>query len=231
MLFEALLILSKVLTLVSYISGTSFPKALTKEEEKELVAKMDAGDADARDKLIEHNMRLCAHIAKKYVGNGRDMDDIISIGAVGLIKAVNTFDSSKGRILGTYAARCIENEILMAVRAEKKTRGEIPINEAVGVDKDGNSVMLIDILSAPGEDVQEKAELNLDILHLNDAIMSQLSTRERMIIELRYGLFTGACKTQREIAKKLGISRFYVSRIEKKALGKLADHMAKQKES
>lgn len=109
MLIEALLVLSELITLVSYIAGSSFPKALTRDEERDLVAKMDGGDSHARDLLVEHNMRLCAHIAKKYAGNGRDMDDIISIGAVGLIKAVNTFDSSKGRALGTYAARCIEN--------------------------------------------------------------------------------------------------------------------------
>lgn len=211
MLIEALLVLSEIVALVSYISGSSLPKALTRDEEKELVARMDTGDPKARDLLVEHNMRLSAHIAKKYAGNGRDMDDLISIGAVGLIKAVNTFDSSKGRALGTYAARCIENEILMAVRAERKTRGETPINDAVGTDKDGNSVMLIDVLSAPGENVEEKVELSLDIVKLKDAILYSLNKRERVIIELRYGLLTGECKTQKEIAKSLGISRSYVS--------------------
>ena len=222
MIISALVLLSNLLPLLGSLSqGQSFPKQLTLEEEKTMVARMDAGDMQARNKLIEHNLRLVAHICKKYTVNGRDMEDLISIGTIGLIKAVQTFDSSKNRPLGSYASRCIENEILMSIRAEKKTRGEVALGEVIGTDKDGNQVVLSDILSTNESGVDTQAETNLAIEQLYGAIGDTLEARERMIIELRYGLYGGSCWTQREIARRLGISRSYVSRIEKRALQKL----------
>ena len=223
MIFEALSLLHGLLLMVSYVSGgsQSFAAPLTKAEEDEAIAAMSAGDEAARDKLVEHNMRLVAHIAKKYLGNGRDMDDLISIGGIGLIKAVHTYDANKGRGLGVYAARCIENEILMSVRAERKSCGEVPIHESIGMDKDGNSIMLMDILGTSPHLVDDQVLHNLAVKKLYDALSSALSPRERCIIELRYGLTTGREKTQREIASLLGISRSYVSRLEKKAIAAL----------
>ena len=226
MLFSALLWLSQFLICVgSVASSPSFPEQLSAEEEKKYVARMMAGDEKARNRLIEHNLRLVAHICKKYAGNGRDMDDLISIGTIGLIKAVQTFDPQKGRPIGTYAARCIENEVLMSVRAEKKTRGEVAMEDVIGTDKDGNQIHLMDLISAKDISVEEQAATRIAVEKLLLAIGRVLTKRERMIIELRYGLAGGPCRTQREIAEKLGISRSYVSRIETKALRKLAEEI------
>ena len=224
MIMECLHLLLELLPFVSYISGgTAFKKPLSPEEERACIQRYMEGDQEAKNQLIEHNMRLIAHIAKKYMGNGRDMDDVISIGTIGLIKAVNTYNPESGKSLGTYAARCIENEILMSVRMERKTRGETPMEEAIGADKHGNQVLLSEILGTPRDDVEKRAELSLEVERLYQAIDTSLTKRERTIVQLRYGLYNGQCMTQREIATRLGISRSYVSRIEKKALAKLLE--------
>lgn len=220
----ALLCLSQLVLLVGSVSyGPTFPSPLSKEEEKETIARMMEGDQEAKHSLITHNLRLVAHICKKYAVNGRDLDDLISIGSIGLIKAVNTFDPERGRPIGSYAARCIENEILMSLRQEKKTKGEIGIDEVIGTDKDGNQVRLIDVMGISSDCTEQQAETSMDVQRLKAAIERVLGERERVIIELRFGLVAGRCKTQREIADLLGISRSYVSRIEKKALRLLRD--------
>lgn len=205
-----------------YLTNTSsFPHPLTPEEEKKYLDAYKNGDEEAKNILIERNLRLVAHVVKKYSNSGKDIDDLISIGTIGLIKAICTFDSSKGTHLATYAARCIENEILMSIRAEKKSRSEVSLQDPIGVDKEGNEISLIDILGTESDEVSDEVEMRMQIKKLYHKINSVLKNREKLIIELRYGLNNGGSKTQREIAKILGISRSYVSRIEKKALNKL----------
>lgn len=209
--------------LLSYVSSNAgtFPRPLSPKEEKECLIKMSVGDEDAKNKLIEHNLRLVAHVAKKYTQTpGADADDIISIGTIGLIKAINSFDPQKNARLATYAARCIDNEILMSIRATKKLNQEVSINECLGRDSEGNDITFMDILTVEDEDVAQQADLNLDMKKLYKYIEDSLNDREKEIIIMRYGL-CGRAFTQREIAQKLNISRSYVSRIEKKALGKL----------
>ncbi len=209
--------------LLSYVSNNSgtFPKPLTPKEEAEYLSLAGNGDENARNKLIEHNLRLVAHIAKKYTqAPGADNEDLISIGTIGLIKAIHSYNDSKSTRLATYAARCIENEILMYMRSTKKLQQEISLNECLGHDSDGNEITFMDILTAEDEDVAEQADLNMDICKLYHHIEHELTDREKEIIRLRYGL-GGKSVTQRSIAKKMNISRSYVSRIEKKALKKL----------
>lgn len=194
-----------------------FPKPLSAKEERECFEKMAAGDKSARDKLIEHNLRLVAHIIKKYYSNAQDQEDLISIGTIGLIKAVSTFDYTKGCRFATYGSRCVENEILMHFRFMKKSASDVHFDEPVDSDKDGNQLCLIDII-ADGECVADKIELIIKSEQLYKFINEYLDERERQIIFMRYGLNNGAPLTQREVAKKLNISRSYVSRIEKKAL-------------
>ena len=214
--------IARMFFLVSYVSSSnSFPQPLTQEEEVRYVNLMNNGDLKARDILIEKNLRLVAHIAKKYNVAGNDMDDLISIGTIGLIKSVNTFKNDKGIRLGTYAARCIENEILMAMRNSKKTNNEISLEEPIGVDKEGNEISFIDIVCCMDEDVIDSVELNEKIVLLYKCINSTLTKREKSIIVYRYGIANTIPLTQREIAKKLNISRSYVSRIEKKTIEKL----------
>ncbi len=215
-------LLEPFLILSSYISNTnSFPKPLSKEEEAELLKKYAEGSESARNILIERNLRLVAHIVKKYNNTGKDVDDLISIGTIGLIKAISTFDASKGTRLATYAARCIENEILMTIRADKKLKGEVYLQEPIGMDKEGNEISLLDILGIDNEDISDEIHLKFQEKELHEAINKVLKDREKKILELRYGLVDGVCMTQREIASMLGISRSYVSRIEKKAIDKL----------
>lgn len=201
-------------------SPGSFPRALTAAEEAELFKKMEHGDDSARKKLIEHNLRLVAHVAKKYFGSGADQDDLVSIGTVGLIKAVSSFKPDKGIRLATYAARCIDNEILMYFRGVKKTSQDVYISDPIDTDKDGNTLTLIDVI-ADNADIVEDLDLKLKLEKLQMYLKDTLTPREMTIIRLRYGLDGGKEMPQREVAKKLMISRSYVSRIEKKALQKL----------
>lgn len=208
--------------LLSYVSNTNaFPKPLSPKEEEHYLKLACTGDESAKDVLVEHNLRLVAHVVKKYSATGNfDSDDLISIGTIGLIKAINSFDGSKNTRLATYAARCIENEILMLMRSNKKISQEVSLNDCLGHDTDGNEVTFMDILPSEEEEVADTVGLNIDIRNLYQYIDKTLKDREKEIILLRYGL-NGRPYTQREIAKNMGISRSYVSRIEKKALQKL----------
>ena len=203
-------------------SGGSFPRPLSAEEERDLVQRMLAGEDQARALLIEHNLRLVAHIVKKYYAEPSDQDDLISIGTIGLIKAVNTYRPDKNVKLATYAARCIENEILMHFRASRKTATEVSLSETLDSDGDGNSLALMDVISCEDENLNE-IELSDRYQQMYRHIDSCLDDPEKQIIRLRYGLGGGEPLTQREIAARYGISRSYVSRIEKKALHKLED--------
>ena len=203
----------------------SFPEPLSQEEERACLLRLAQGDASARTALIEHNLRLVAHIAKKYAGPRRDQDDLISIGTVGLIKAINTFRADKNIKLATYASRCIENEILMSLRAEKKQNSEVSLSDPIGVDGDGNEISLADILGSDPDQVQRDVESRIASEQVRCAVDAALSGRERTVIKLRYGLIGGRCMPQREVAALLGISRSYVSRLEKKAIGKLNAHL------
>lgn len=205
----------------------AFPKPLTPKEEKMYFDLYKNGDEDAKNILIERNLRLVVHVAKKYSVQWKDNDDLISIGSIGLIKAVTTFDGDKGHKFATYAARCIQNEILMYLRSSKKTQNESSIDEPIGSDKEGNSISLIDVLECEDCDTFEKVELKLRVKELQRIMMASLTDREKKIIGMRYGLYGGKEKTQKEIADELGISRSYVSRIEKKAIEKINDGMDK----
>jgi len=209
------------------INSNSFPQPLSKEEEEYYLKRYKEGDEEARKILIERNLRLVAHIVKKYHNTGKDMEDLISIGTIGLIKAIATYDDDKGVRLATYASRCIENEILMTIRSNKKTKLEYSLHEPIGTDKEGNEISLLDILGTDGEEVLNEVELRLQTRKLYKAIDKCLKDREKVIIQLRYGLLDGECKTQREIAGLLGISRSYVSRIETRAIKKLLKEMSK----
>ena len=200
--------------------SSTFPLPLSEKEEREYVAQMEAGDLSARTVLIERNLRLVAHIARKYANPTIPTEDYISIGCIGLIKAVNTYSSKKSVRLATYAARCIENEILMSIRTSKKSRQEVSISLPIGTDKDGNEISLNDILGTDQDEVIDCLSLKFQIKELYEKLQT-LPPRERIIIYLRYGLGPYDRTTQREIAERLGISRSYVSRIEKKALERL----------
>ena len=199
----------------------TFPKPLTASEEREYLKKYTEGDLEAKHILIEKNLRLVAHIVKKYQAAEDESEDLLSIGTIGLIKAVVTFDSNKSVRLGTYAARCIENEILMHLRGKRKTMKEVSLYEPLGIDKEGNEIQLFDIIEANEKDICQKIELKQDIQTLYQKVESELSPRERLVLKMRYGLWNEEEYTQIEIAKKLGISRSYVSRIEKSAIEKL----------
>ena len=207
---------------IGHISSKNyFPKPLTKNEEKIYLEKYFAGDKNAYDKLVEHNMRLVAHIAKKYSSDRYELDDLISIGSIGLIKAIKSFNKDKSAHLVTYASRCIDNEILMHLRATKKQKNEVSLNEPIGVDKEGNEVTRIDVLPSEDKDVSQNVETTLEIYEMFKKMKYNLDKRERDIIILRYGIGGKQPLTQRETAKILGISRSYVSRIEKAAFEKM----------
>ena len=199
----------------------TFLSPLTMEQESECLKKMKNGDLEARNELIERNMRLVAHVAKKYQNPEDEMEDLISIGTIGLIKAVETYKEDYGSRLATYAARCIDNELLMHFRAKKKTSKEVSLYEPIGTDKEGNQIQLLDVVVSEDEDVVELLEQDRNVRRLNEIIPQTLSGRELFIIINRYGLYGKKTMTQREIARKLGISRSYVSRIEKRAIEKL----------
>lgn len=222
MFFSLLMkIASAVYYFALHVKGAgSFPPPLSAEREAELLEKSRNGDDDARNELIEHNLRLVAHIVKKYYNTGADQDDMISIGTIGLIKAVSTFNTDKGIHLATYASRCIENEILMFFRNQKKTAQDVFISDPIDTDKDGNTLTLIDVI-ADKSDIADEIDTKIKVEKLRVILPVCLTERERLIIEMRYGLCGREELTQREIAKKLNISRSYVSRIEKSALEKL----------
>ena len=199
----------------------TFLSLITMEQESECLKKMKNGDLEARNELIERNMRLVAHVAKKYQNPEDEMEDLISIGTIGLIKAVETYKEDYGSRLATYAARCIDNELLMHFRAKKKTSKEVSLYEPIGTDKEGNQIQLLDVVVSEDEDVVELLEQDRKVRRLNEIIPQTLSGRELFIIINRYGLYGKKTMTQREIARKLGISRSYVSRIEKRAIEKL----------
>lgn len=199
----------------------TFKKPLSPEEEREYLARYKDGDMEARNLLIEHNLRLVAHVAKKYQSPEHDPDDLISIGIIGLIKAVMTFDSEKNNRLATYAARCIENELLMMLRSRKKLTREVSMYEKIGTDQEGRELRLMDVLESEPVDVVENLEVRKQIERLRSCMQEVLNERELQVICERYGLLGRRERTQREIAKGLGISRSYVSRIEKRALEKL----------
>jgi len=201
----------------------SFPKPLSTKEEADYLRLCREGDKEARDKLIEHNLRLVAHIVKKYNMIDKETDDLISIGTIGLIKAIDTFDEEKGIRLATYASRCIDNELLMMLRSGKRLSKEVYLYDPIGSDREGNEINLLDIIEEAEMDIVENIVLEDDIKKLYSMISQVLTDREREIICLRYGLSNHKEVTQREIANRLGISRSYVSRIEKKALKKLRE--------
>ena len=215
-------VIGNLILLTGFVSeSTAFPKPLNEKEEQIYLRKLKNGDLEAKSVLIERNLRLVAHIVKKYTYQNKNVDDLISIGTVGLIKAIDSFDIDKGTRLATYAARCIENEILMLFRNNKKSKGEVFLQDPIGVDKEGNEICLIDVLSSGNDSVLETVENNNQIKSLYKKMDLVLTPREKKIIQMRYGLVDGKYKTQREIANMLNISRSYVSRIEKKALNKL----------
>ena len=201
----------------------TFPKPLSIQEEREYLKRYKEGDLEAREVLINRNLRLVAHVIKKYQQTGYDMDDLLSVGTIGLIKAVNTFNVEKGSRLATYAAKCVENEILMMFRAGKKFSREVSIYDPIGTDKDGETVSLLDILEAGDREVLETVIIRQDVKILYEAYQENLTEMERTVIRMRYGLFGTKEHTQREIAKQLGISRSYVSRIEKRAVGHMRE--------
>ena len=228
MILDALLfILGKITFFAgSVFNGASFPKPLPPEEEAECLRKMRLGDKAAKEKLINHNMRLVAHIVKKYTG-AAETDDLISVGSIGLIKAVNTYEPNKGTQLATYTARCIENEILMLLRANKKFKNDISLSDSVGADKDGNELTLMELLSEKEDTVFAQVDRSIERKKFLDFIKNVLSEREYTVLCLRYGLKGERNYAQREVAKFLKISRSYISRIEKKAIDKLRDAVKK----
>lgn len=211
------------LFVLGYISNNNlFPESLSAEEEKMYVEKMREGDQDAKNILIEHNLRLVAHVCKKYNNTNVDQDDLISIGSIGLIKGINSYNPEKSIKLSTYISKCIDNEILMYLRSNKKTNSEVYLEDPIGKDKDDNTVRLGEVLENNDKPIEEEVDLKMKISKLYEKIKKVLKNRERTIIELRFGLNGKEPKTQKEIAKDMGISRSYVSRIETKAIGKLA---------
>lgn len=202
----------------------SFPQPLTAAEEQYYLQKYTEGDQEAKHILIERNMRLVAHIVRKYQSMDEETEDLLSIGTIGLIKGVVTFNPDKAVRLGTYAARCIENEVLMYLRTRKKSARDVSLYEPIGTDREGNEIQLFDIIESDTDDAHEKVALSDDVRLLYSRIETVLSPRERLVLKMRYGLYNGDEFTQREIAKELGISRSYVSRIEKSAIEKLRDY-------
>lgn len=209
-----------------YISNNSlFPEPLSSEEEKKYLDLFKNGDEDARNILIEHNLRLVAHVAKKYSTTNVEQDDLISIGTIGLIKGINSFDSAKGVRLATYVSRCIDNEILMYLRSIKKLGAEVYLEDPIGKDKDDNTVTLQEVLDNNDKNIEDEVDLKFKVKILYEKMKELLKSREKTILELRFGLGGKKPQTQNEIADSMGISRSYVSRIETKAIGKLAKEM------
>lgn len=216
------------LTCFSYFSSiSSFPQPLSTEDEKYYLDLYQQGDENAKNILIERNLRLVAHIVKKYSNLNKDMDDLISIGTIGLIKGITSFDANKGTRLATYAARCIENEILMSIRSNRKQKNETSLQSPIGTDKEGNEINLLDVLCTDTDSIFDQVDFGIETKKLYAKMMQVLKPREKEILQLRYGLNNIEEKTQREIAEEMGISRSYVSRIEKKALKRLMQELSK----
>jgi RNA polymerase sporulation-specific sigma factor len=229
-ILAALAMLFREITVfVSYIKNNAFPQPLSEKEEIDCLRKMEQGDEHARNLLVEHNLRLVAHIVKKFENTGEDTEDLISIGTIGLIKAIESFQPNKGTKLATYAARCIENEILMHLRSLKKSRKDVSLHDPIGTDKEGNEITLIDVLGSDSDEVVDEVQLKLEKVKIYNHL-SLLDEREQEVIRGRFGLPDGEEKTQREIAEELGISRSYVSRIEKRALTKLLHELRPKRE-
>lgn len=228
MFFDFLnLLLGKIFFFTGLIQNKgTFPKPLSREEEKKYLALARSGDAQAKEILIKHNMRLVAHIVKKYTG-AAETDDLLSVGSIGLIKAINTFQDGKGTQLATYTARCIENEILMLLRSGKKHKNNVSLTDPVGTDKDGNELTLIDLLSEKEDSVFSQVEKSIQREKFVARLKTFLSEREFDILSMRYGLVDGVALPQREVAKTLGISRSYISRIEKRAIEKARENLNK----
>lgn len=219
-------ILSQIFFLFGYISNNNlFPEPLSKTEEEYYLRKYFEGDKEAKNKLIEHNLRLVAHICKKYAKNEQDMEDLISIGSIGLIKAINSFSADKGYKISTYASRCVENELLMYFRSSKKQKAEVSMNTIIGTDKDGNDMQLSDTLDSNAKDTIDTIYNKVMSEQVIEYINTKLPKRERYIMKLRYGLEGQIPQTQQQIADQLGISRSYVSRIEMKIQKKLKTHI------
>ncbi len=229
MVFENFItFINKILCFSSFVNCASgFPKPLSPEEEREYFKKFKEGDKEAKDILINHNLRLVAHIVKKYSGAG-EADDLISVGAIGLIKAINSFEYDKGTQLSTYAARCIENEILMLIRVNKKHKQTLSLQETLGQDKEGNDIELMDVIPGIEDEVEGIVESNILTEKMGELIEKVLPKREFEIIKLRFGLMGNKPLTQREVAKKLGISRSYISRLETKAMEKIKEEVNKR---
>lgn len=223
-----LVFLHSAVFLVGYISSNQlFPEPLSIEEEKQYLEQMKQGDEEARNVLIERNLRLVAHVCKKYSSTNVDPDDLISIGTIGLIKGINSFEPSKNVKLSTYVSRCIDNEILMHLRSTKKLGAEVSLEDPIGKDKDDNTVTLQDVLENNERNIEDEVDLKIKVKRLYDKIKQVLKDREKTIIELRFGLDGRKPKTQNQIAEMMGISRSYVSRIETKAIGKLSKEFEK----
>lgn len=224
LLAAAAALLRGVMLLVSYITSESFPQPLSSTEEKKYLELLGKGDVVARRILIEHNLRLVAHVAKKFENTGEDKEDLISIGTIGLIKAINTFNTGRGTRLATYAARCVENEILMHIRSRKKTKQDISLHDPIGIDKDGNEITLEDVLGSNPDVVLDAVE-SIILNEKLQRVIARLKSRERKVLLMRYGL-NGKRHTQREVAAELNISRSYVSRIEKKIISHISEEFA-----
>ena len=223
-MLEAILnFIRQLFVFAGYVGRSAMPAALSPERERELLSRLSEGDREAGDELIEHNLRLVAHIAKKYRAAGRDIDDLIQIGSIGLIKAVNTYTPSRAKTLAGYAGRCIENEILMHLRSERKHRGEVSLEEPIGVDRDGNEITVADVLGTEEDSVFGDVIGRISALRLREKVYELLAGRELAVVILRYGLDGAEPLAQREVGSLLGISRSYVSRIEKRALEKLRE--------
>jgi RNA polymerase sporulation-specific sigma factor len=216
------IVFKQIIFLISYISGNnSFPKPLSSEDEQKYFKLYKGGSLEARNALIEHNLRLVAHIAKKYLSTVKDSEDLISIGTIGLMKGIESFDPKKSSKLSTYVSRCIENEILMLIRVNKKMQGDVSLNGSIGTDKEGNQITLLNIIGTDDNEIFDSINSKIQVKSLHEKILSELDDREKKVLMLRYGLNDSDALTQREVAKKLNISRSYVSRIEKKAIEKL----------
>jgi RNA polymerase sporulation-specific sigma factor len=225
MFFDLLSILfTKIFFFTGVVQKGTFPKPLSPEDEKKYLELSRKGDKEAKDILIKHNMRLVAHVVKKYAG-AAEMDDLMSVGSIGLIKAINTYRDGKGTQLATYTARCIENEILMLLRSGKKHKNNLSLSDPVGVDKDGNELTIIDLIPEKEENVFAQVEKSIQREKFVNELKGFLSEREFTILSLRYGLEDGVALPQREVAKKLKISRSYISRIEKRAIEKLREKL------